>query len=49
MMVTHILKDGTVVRDIAGHVVKIEDAKSLYALMDSINNQKRMKANVRKQ
>ena len=38
MMITHVLKDGKVVRDIQGHVVKMKEAKGFYALMDSINN-----------
>ena len=36
-MVTHVLKDGTILPDIKGHVVKIEDAKELYILMQKIN------------
>ena len=37
MAVIHILKDGSIVEDITGHVVKMEDAESLYQLIDSIN------------
>ena len=37
MRVVHILKDGSVVNDITGHVVRVEDAKPLYQLIDSIN------------
>ena len=37
MAVIHILKDGSIVEDITGHVVKIEDAKTLYQLIDGIN------------
>lgn len=40
MRVIHILKDGSVVNDITGHVVRIEDAEPLYHLMDSINQQR---------
>lgn len=36
-MVIHILKDGTVVNDITGHIVRVEDAGPLYDLIDSIN------------
>lgn len=36
-MVIHILKDGTVLKDITGHVVRMEDAGPLYHLIDSIN------------
>lgn len=38
-MVIHVLRDGTVLKDITGHVVKIEDAKAIYALMDKINEE----------
>lgn len=37
MAVIHILKDGSVVEDITGHVVRMEDALPLYQLIDSIN------------
>lgn len=40
-MIRHILKDGKVVTDIKGHVVKMEDAKGVYSLIDSINNKPR--------
>ena len=36
-MVRHILKDGTVLTDITGHVVKMEDAEAVYLLMDKMN------------
>lgn len=42
-MVKHILKDGTVLNDITGHVVKIEDAKAIYLLMNKINEERRKK------
>jgi len=32
-MITHILNDGTVLKDITGHVVKQEDAKEAYQLI----------------
>lgn len=35
--VIHILKDGSIVEDITGHIVRIEDAGPLYELIDSIN------------
>lgn len=38
MTIKHILKDGTVLDDIQGHVVKMSDAKSIYNLMDCIND-----------
>ena len=37
MQVVHILKDGSVVEDITGHVVQVEDAEAVYRLIDSIN------------
>ena len=37
MAVIHILKDGSIVKDITGHVVRMEDAGPLYDLIDSIN------------
>ena len=37
MSVIHILKNGSVLSDITGHIVKIEDARSLYQLIDGIN------------
>lgn len=36
MGVVHILKDGSIVKDITGHVVRVEDASPLYQLIDSI-------------
>ena len=43
MGVIHILKDGSVVNDINGRVVKMEDATLLYSLIDSINSDPRKK------
>ena len=37
MSVYHILKDGSRVDDITGHVVKMEDAELLYRFIHSIN------------
>lgn len=39
MAVIHILRDGSVVKDITGHVVKMEDALPLYQLIDRINRE----------
>ena len=47
MRVVHILKDGTILTDITGHVVRAEDAGPLYQLIDRIN-QKGPKKNVHK-
>lgn len=40
-MIKHVFKDGTVKEDIRGHVVKMDDAKAVYALMDSMNNSRK--------
>jgi hypothetical protein len=40
MAVTHVLKDGTVLNDITGHVVKMTDVPSVYALVDQINRKR---------
>lgn len=41
-MVYHVLADGTVTKDITGHVVKMSDAEAIYHLMSKINqNDKR--------
>lgn len=40
MAVIHILKDGTIVDDIAGKVVQPEDAGPLYQLIHTINKSK---------
>lgn len=37
MPVYHVLKDGTRVRDITGHVVRLEDARNLYSLIETMN------------
>lgn len=37
MGVVHILKDGSVVKDITGRVVRVEDAGPLYRLIDNMN------------
>lgn len=41
-MVIHVLKDGTVLDDIEGHIVKIEDAEPLYNLLDQITETRRV-------
>lgn len=37
MRVIHVLKDGSKVEDIRGHVVKMEDAEPLYKMIRDIN------------
>ena len=43
MAVIHILKDGSRVDSIKGHVVKIADAEPLYQLLHSINRKSNSK------
>ena len=40
-MVTHVLKDGTVLRDIQGHVVTREQAPTVYKVLENIKNEGR--------
>ena len=40
-MVIHVLKDGTRLDDIAGHVVRIADAEVVYNLMIELNRRRR--------
>ena len=49
MAVIHILKDGSVVKDITGHVVRMEDAGPLYQLIDKINREGSKKKTVHNQ
>ena len=42
-MVIHILQDGSIVEDISGRVVKVEDAGPLYYLIESINRGEKKK------
>lgn len=37
MAVKHVLKDGTVLNDISGKVVRVADAKQVYVLIEKIN------------
>ena len=39
-MVTHVLKDGTVLKDITGHVVKEQDVPEAYILIDQMNDER---------
>lgn len=40
MVIHHILKDGTKTDDITGHVVKVEDAESVYTIITKMNQRK---------
>lgn len=42
-MIWHVLKDGTVLEDIQGHVVRMEEAPSIYAILDKVRERKRDK------
>lgn len=37
MTIKHVLKDGTVLGDISGKIVRTQDAKQVYLLIDKIN------------
>lgn len=37
MKITHILKDGKVLNDIKGHVVKMDDAVGAYTVISKLN------------
>lgn len=39
-MIRHHLRDGTVLTDITGHVVRKEDVPIAYALIDRMNNER---------
>lgn len=42
-MVKHILKNGIVLQDIKGHVVKKEEAPQAYALVERLNREREEK------
>lgn len=41
-MITHILRDGTVLKDITGHVVKVKEAKAIYQLLKERSRNERI-------
>lgn len=43
MEIKHILKDGTVLSDITGHIVKMEDAQRAYAIMKAMQKKGKVK------
>lgn len=43
MRVIHVLKDGSRIEDITGHVVKMEDAGTLYNMIRDINRKSEKK------
>ena len=48
MAVYHILKDGTILQDITGHIVKLEDAGPLYQFMSTLTLKPDTKTNTYK-
>lgn len=42
-MVIHILADGTITKDITGHIVKYKEAENLYSLMSRMKVKKNKK------
>ena len=46
-MVKHVLKDGTVLNDITGHLVKRDDAPLAYAIIDMMNERIRKEGEVK--
>lgn len=43
MKIHHVLKDGTRMDDISGHVVRVQDAESVYSLIAKMNQRKVVK------
>lgn len=41
MKIKHILKNGTVLEDIKGHLVKKEDALVVYQIREQMNNRRK--------
>ena len=37
MAIIHILKDGSIVKDISGRIVRVNDARPVYDLINNIN------------
>lgn len=47
MSVIHILRDGTVLDSIRGHVVRMADAEQAYMVLDAINRKREKKTTAR--
>ena len=41
--VKHVLKDGTTVTDITGHIVRMSDVQAVYTLVERMNNERIVK------
>ena len=46
-MVKHIMKDGTVLNDITGHTVKMEDAPTVYEILERLKKKRRESHDIR--
>lgn len=46
-MITHILKDGTILDDISGHKVTREDAPTVYEILERLKKQRRESNDIR--
>ena len=44
-MITHVLKDGTVLEDITGHVIKQDDAPMVYQIIEQMEREERNERN----
>ena len=40
-MIKHILKDGTVLQDITGHIIKQEDAPMVYQIIEQMEREEK--------
>lgn len=45
-MIKHVLADGTALADITGHVVKEEDAESVYKIMEGLKHEEKNEADI---
>lgn len=48
-MVTHILKDGTKLTDLKGHIIRREDAEMVYQMVERLRNEKKKAAQLNNQ
>ena len=46
-MVTHVLSDGTTLKDISGHMVTREDAPTVYEILEKLKKQRRESHDIR--
>ena len=43
--ITHVLKDGTVAADLTGHIVRVQDAQTVYTIAKQMRKRKDEKQN----